>query len=152
MHNFVSDIVNQAPQQDNWWLNGGGWFVLALVNAGLAEQKNRSRWNWFLVSLFLGPLATFFIVVWAPVTEPPLELQNPFARADDRYLTLAFLALVLTIGALLFALAGQTWYMWVATGVGAVALVVFLVLFRHARAKRMLARAHARNASAPTAV
>ena len=150
MHNFVSEIVNQAPQQNGWWLNGGGWFVLALVNAGLAEQKNRSRWNWFVISLFLGPVATFLIVVWEPVTEPPLELRNPFERADDRYLTLAFLALVLTAGAVLFAVVGQTWYMWLASVVGAAALVVFLVLFQRARAKRMLARAHARSASVPT--
>ena len=145
MHNFVSDIVYQAPQQGNWWLNGGGWFVLALVNAGLAEQKNRSRWNWFVVSLFLGPVATFFVVVWEPVTEPPLEVRNPFEKADGRYLTLALMILVLTIGAVLVALAGQAWYMWLASAVGAAAVVVFLLLFRHARAKRMLARAHARS-------
>ena len=143
MHNFVSEIVDQTPRQDGWLLNGGGWFVLALVNAGLAEQKNRSRWTWFVLSLFLGPVATFFIVVWEPVTEPPLEVRNPFARADDRYLTLAFLALVLTIGALLFAAIGNTGYMWVATGVGAAVVVVFLVLFRRARLKRIAARAPA---------
>ncbi|WP_198416120.1 hypothetical protein [Cryobacterium suzukii] len=143
MHNFVSEIVNQAPQQNGWWLNGGGWFVLALVNAGLAEQKNRSRWNWFVVSLFLGPVATFLIVVWEPVTEPPLELRNPFARADDRYLTLAFLAFVLTAGALLLGAVGSTGYMWMVAGVGAAVVVVFLVLFRRARQKRMAARAHA---------
>ncbi|WP_233205704.1 hypothetical protein [Cryobacterium sp. Y82] len=147
MHNFVSEIVNQAPQQNGWWLNGGGWFVLALVNAGLAEQKNRSRWNWFLVSLLLGPIATFFIVVWEPVTEPPLEQQlepmHPFKRLDDRYLTLAFLALVLTIGALLFAAVGSIGYMWVVAGVGAATVVVFLVLFRRARQKRMAARTRA---------
>ena len=150
MHNFVSEIVNQAPQQNSWWLNGGGWFVLALINAGLAEQKNRSRWTWFVLSLFLGPIATFLIVVWEPVTQPPLELRNPFARADDRYLTLAFLAFVFTVGAVLLAVAGQTWYLWVASGVGAAALVLFLVLFRRARAKRMAARAHARSAAVPT--
>jgi bacteriorhodopsin len=43
---------------------GTGWGSLALVNAGLAETKGRSRWYWFLFSLFLGPLATLFIVVW----------------------------------------------------------------------------------------
>ena len=150
MHNFVSEIVNQTPQQNDWWLNGGGWFVLALVNAGLAEQKNRSRWTWFVVSLLLGPVATFLIVVWEPVTEPPLELRNPFERADGRYLTLALLALVVTAGAVLFAVAGQAWYMWLASGVGAVALVVFLMLFQRARTKRMLARGHARSTSVPT--
>lgn len=38
------------------------WITLALVNAGLAEQKDRSRWNWFLLSLLLGPFATWYIV------------------------------------------------------------------------------------------
>jgi hypothetical protein len=37
--------------------------TLALINAGLAEQKGRSRLIWFLVSLITGPLATFLIVV-----------------------------------------------------------------------------------------
>ncbi|GAA2176699.1 hypothetical protein GCM10009784_24220 [Arthrobacter parietis] len=40
------------------------WFTLALINAGLAEQKNRSRGVWFLVSLVVGPLATALIVIW----------------------------------------------------------------------------------------
>jgi hypothetical protein len=45
---------------------GTWWGSLALINAGLAQTKGRSRWNWFLISLLLGPLATFLIVVWAP--------------------------------------------------------------------------------------
>ncbi|MDJ0376453.1 hypothetical protein [Cryobacterium sp. PH31-L1] len=147
MSNFGNEIVYQAVQQDNWWLNGGGWLVLALVNAGLAEQKNRSRWNWFVISLFLGPVATFLIVVWAPVTQPPLELRNPFEKADGRYLTLALLSLLITAGALTFLVAGQTWYTWWISGVGAVAVVVFFLLFLRARAKRMAARAHAYAAS-----
>jgi hypothetical protein len=40
-----------------------GWGTLALVNAGLAQGKNRSGLNWFLLSLLLGPLATFFLVI-----------------------------------------------------------------------------------------
>lgn len=39
-----------------------GWFTLSLINAGLAQSKGRSRSNWWLVSLFLGPIATFLIV------------------------------------------------------------------------------------------
>lgn len=39
-----------------------GWFTLALINAGLAQGKNRSGTNWFLLSLLLGPLATLFLV------------------------------------------------------------------------------------------
>ncbi|HVU31877.1 MAG TPA: hypothetical protein VHE61_00485 [Opitutaceae bacterium] len=37
--------------------------TLALINAGLAESKNRSRLGWFFASLFLGPIATLLIVV-----------------------------------------------------------------------------------------
>lgn len=40
-----------------------GWGTLALINAGLAQGKNRSGFNWFLLSIFLGPLATFLLVI-----------------------------------------------------------------------------------------
>jgi hypothetical protein len=40
-----------------------GWGTLSLINAGLAQTKNRSGTLWFVISLFLGPVATFLIVV-----------------------------------------------------------------------------------------
>ena len=40
-----------------------GWGTLALINAGIAQGKNRSGLNWFLISLLLGPLATLILVV-----------------------------------------------------------------------------------------
>ncbi len=43
------------------WAAGIG--TLALINAGLAQGKNRSGLAWFVASLFLGPLATLLIVV-----------------------------------------------------------------------------------------
>jgi hypothetical protein len=39
-----------------------GWGTLALINAGLAQGKNRGGLNWFLISLLLGPVATFLLV------------------------------------------------------------------------------------------
>jgi hypothetical protein len=39
-----------------------GWGTLALVNAGLAQGKNRSGANWFVASIFFGPLATLALV------------------------------------------------------------------------------------------
>jgi hypothetical protein len=39
-----------------------GWGTLALINAGIAQGKNRSGLNWFLISLLLGPIATFLLV------------------------------------------------------------------------------------------
>lgn len=41
-----------------------GWGTLALINAGLAQGKNRSGLNWFLLSLLLGPAATFILVAF----------------------------------------------------------------------------------------
>lgn len=40
-----------------------GWGTLSLINAGLAQTKDRSGILWFVLSLFLGPIATFLIVV-----------------------------------------------------------------------------------------
>jgi hypothetical protein len=47
-----------------------GWFTLSLINAGLAQGKGRSGLIWWLVSLLLGPIATFCIVVLDPVKRP----------------------------------------------------------------------------------
>ncbi len=41
-----------------------GWGTLALINAGLAQGKNRSGLIWFLVSLLLGPIATLLLVIF----------------------------------------------------------------------------------------
>lgn len=39
-----------------------GWGTLSLINAGIAQGKGRSGLNWFLLSLLLGPVATFALV------------------------------------------------------------------------------------------
>ena len=41
-----------------------GWGTLALINAGLAQGKNRSGLYWFLWSLLLGPIATITLVAF----------------------------------------------------------------------------------------
>lgn len=40
-----------------------GWGTLCLINAGLAQGKNRSGLGWFLLSLLLGPIATFLLLI-----------------------------------------------------------------------------------------
>jgi hypothetical protein len=40
-----------------------GWCTLALINAALAQTKNRSRLGWFALSLFLGPFATLAVLL-----------------------------------------------------------------------------------------
>jgi uncharacterized BrkB/YihY/UPF0761 family membrane protein len=81
------------------------WISLALVNAGLAETKNRSRLRWFLISLFVGPFATFLIVVWPKSTEPAPEPLHPIRSPRDRYLLLGTIAIVLFVVATIIAIA-----------------------------------------------
>lgn len=52
----LSTFADGAP----WFV---GWGTLALINAALAQGKNRSGLIWFLLSLLLGPFATLFLVV-----------------------------------------------------------------------------------------
>jgi len=47
-----------------------GWGTLALLNAGLAQTKGHSRLVWFLLSLVLGPIATFFLVAIVGMKPP----------------------------------------------------------------------------------
>lgn len=46
-----------------------GWGTLSLINAGLAQSKRRSGLLWFFSSLFVGPIATFLIVVLDPAPQ-----------------------------------------------------------------------------------
>ena len=111
------------PNAANSW----GWLALALVNAGLAEQKNRSRLNWFLLSLLLGPIATLLIVVWAapataPTPAPPVQLSTGMLA----------LGVMLTVSAgVLGTLAGTSGFLWlwVAAGVLAAGALVCFVAF-----------------------
>lgn len=60
-----------------------GWGTLALLNAGLAQTKGHGGLAWFLLSLLLGPLATFLLVV----IESPRGAQERFEahRARQRH-------------------------------------------------------------------
>ena len=55
------DILADASMQNTVVV---GYGTLALINAGLAQSKNHSGLLWFLISLLLGPLATFLIVAF----------------------------------------------------------------------------------------
>lgn len=45
-----------------------GWGTLSLINAGLAQGKNRSGMNWFLISLLLGPIATLLLLTYGKLS------------------------------------------------------------------------------------
>ncbi|MGC1550321.1 MAG: antitermination protein NusB [Rhodanobacter sp.] len=49
-----------ADGRASWFV---GWGTLALINAGLAQGKNRSGLLWFLLSLVFGPFATLAVVL-----------------------------------------------------------------------------------------
>ncbi len=59
---FAGDLT--VPENTDFFV---GWGTLSLINAGLAQGKGRSGSLWWLASLFLGPVATFLIVVLDPV-------------------------------------------------------------------------------------
>jgi len=62
-------MVVMQPLQTEFFV---GWGALSLINAGLAQSKGRSGLLWWFISLFLGPIATFLIVVCPRVFhEPP---------------------------------------------------------------------------------
>lgn len=54
--NHLSTFTDGAP----WFV---GWGTLALINAALAQGKNRSGLLWFLLSLPFGPLVTLLLVL-----------------------------------------------------------------------------------------
>ena len=59
-HEIIWLKVIGGTKMDNEYFVG--WGTLALINAALAQGKNRSGFNWFLLSLVLGPLATFILL------------------------------------------------------------------------------------------
>lgn len=62
--------------QDQYVTFSAAWFTLALINAGLAQAKQRSGLVWWFLSLLLGPLATFLIVASAPGGQPSETQQR----------------------------------------------------------------------------
>jgi hypothetical protein len=60
-----------------------GWGTLALINAGLAQAKGRSRMVWFFVSLLLGPFATFIIVATDESKPPVAEAPRSGATGES---------------------------------------------------------------------
>lgn len=40
-----------------------GWGALSLINANIAQLKGRSGLIWWLLSLFLGPIATLILAI-----------------------------------------------------------------------------------------
>ena len=92
--------------QDEYVSFSAAWFTLSLINAGLAQSKNRSGLAWWLISLFIGPLATLLIVAWPP-GGPGTELRpGTMDRTQAIWLGAGIIVVALIITGL-FALAGR---------------------------------------------
>ena len=108
-----------------------GSIALALVNAGLAEQKNRSRWTWFVLSLFIGPLATAIIVIW-PRAEPA-ETRSQWT--PGMLLACSIALAVVAIAAGVAAIVWADWALWVACAIAALGTAAFAYTAARARAR-----------------
>lgn len=42
------------------------WLTVAILAGGFARTRGRSAWIWFLLTLFLGPIAAAFLVLMPP--------------------------------------------------------------------------------------
>jgi hypothetical protein len=60
-----------------------GLGTLTLINAGIAQGKNRKGLNWFLLSLILGPIATFLLVAFFPKLPEIQRVAGPKGREWD---------------------------------------------------------------------
>ena len=60
-----------------------GWGTLALINACLGQSKNRSGFNWFLISLLLGPIATFLLAISEKLPEPTAPEAAKRSRSPE---------------------------------------------------------------------
>lgn len=81
--------------QDQYVTFSAAWFTLSLINAGLAQSKDRSGLNWWFASLFIGPLATLLIVAWPRGNE---AMPAPPGTMDRTQAVLIGVGILLVVG------------------------------------------------------
>lgn len=63
------------------------WLTVAILAGGFARTRNRSARAWFVLTVFLGPIAAFLLVVWPPADRVPEPASRvvvpPAARSSD---------------------------------------------------------------------
>ena len=59
------------------------WLTVAILAGGYARTRNRSAWNWFILTMFLGPIAAFLLVTWPPLPNPGSGESQRFASVSD---------------------------------------------------------------------
>ena len=91
---------------DQYVSYSAAWFTLSLINAGLAQGKGRSGFIWWLLSLFLGPIATLLIVVW-PAVQPGEPAPNAMNRTTATIIGIVAIVAVLAVLGVLTASFGS---------------------------------------------
>jgi hypothetical protein len=92
--------------QDQYVSFSAAWFTLSLINAGLAQSKQRSGLAWWLVSLLIGPLATLLIVAWPPGGPGTEPRQGTMDRTQAVWLGAGIIVVALIVTGL-FALSSR---------------------------------------------
>lgn len=59
---------------------GSLWLTVAILAGGYARTRNRSAWTWFLLTLFLGPVAAFLLVTWPMRENSAAEGAKPISE------------------------------------------------------------------------
>ena len=85
-----------------------GWGTLALINAAIAQFKNRRGSNWLVISLFLGPIATALLVL-LPKYEPTPQSVEQEKKVEKTLKLVNIVLVVLVTLAILVALSRKFW-------------------------------------------
>ena len=85
-----------------------GWGTLALINAAIAQSKNRGAAVWLVGSLFLGPVATALLVLLPKFEATPEGLERE-KRVEKVLGVVNIVLVVLIVLAILVALGRKYW-------------------------------------------
>lgn len=54
------EIITQVSQSSSFFV---GWFTLSLITSGIAQSFDRTGFGWWILSLLIGPIALFILVL-----------------------------------------------------------------------------------------
>jgi formate hydrogenlyase subunit 3/multisubunit Na+/H+ antiporter MnhD subunit len=85
-----------------------GWGTLTLINAAIAQSKNRSAATWLVASIFLGPVATALLVLLPKYEATPEGLERE--KNVEKTLKVVNVVLVVLVAlVILVALGRKLW-------------------------------------------
>jgi heme/copper-type cytochrome/quinol oxidase subunit 2 len=85
-----------------------GWGTLALINAAIAQSKNRRGSSWLVASVFLGPVATALLVLLPKYEATPEGLERE-AKIEGKLKLVNVVLVVLILLVMLVAVGRKLW-------------------------------------------